>query len=148
MAEDGVRAVAVGAGGVAFASPTATDLVVRRPSSVSQQSRQSRSSTQFVKLNVGGSLFTTTMSTIEKQGSHMLSAMLSGRMESTADGDGFLQVDRDGRLFHYILNFLRDGTVPLPDSEADRRMLLTEVCWYRRARLGEAGHCVVCSIGA
>lgn len=45
----------------------------------------------------------------------MLSAMFSGRMEPALDQEGYIRIDRDGRLFSYVLNFLRDGHVALPE---------------------------------
>lgn len=44
-------------------------------------------SSQYVKLNVGGSLHYTTLATLMKQDS-MLRAMFSGRMEILTDPDG------------------------------------------------------------
>jgi len=40
----------------------------------------------------------------------MLSAMFSGRMAVDQDDSGYYMIDRDGRYFHFILNYLRDGS--------------------------------------
>lgn len=92
--------------------------------------RRRESSKRYVKLNIGGTLVSTTIDTLTKQGDHMLSAMFSGRMELTYDTDGWVTIDRDGRLFHYILNYLRDGTVPFPELLEDKRALLLEAKYY------------------
>jgi len=45
---------------------------------------------KYVKLNVGGALFNTTIGTLTKQDS-MLRAMFSGRMEVLTDSEGALK---------------------------------------------------------
>merc|ERR1719305_739320 len=40
--------------------------------------------------------------------------MFSGRMEVLTDADGWILIDRNGKHFGAILNYLRDGTIPLP----------------------------------
>merc|ERR1719376_2019810 len=42
--------------------------------------------------------------------------MFSGRMEVLTDADGWILIDRNGKHFGAILNYLRDGTIPLPDT--------------------------------
>jgi hypothetical protein len=75
-----------------------------------------------VRLDVGGHVFTTSLLTLTKDPSSMLSAMFSGRHSITREADGSFFIDRDGTYFRYILNFLRDGgfrpgTLP-PDAQA------------------------------
>ena len=84
---------------------------------------------QYVKLNVGGSLYYTTVSTLTKCDS-MLRAMFSGRMDTLADSEGWIMIDRSGKHFGTILNFLRDGVVVLPDSKREVAELLTEAKYY------------------
>lgn len=43
---------------------------------------------QYVKLNVGGILYYTTIGTLTKNNENMLSAMFSGRMEVLTDSEG------------------------------------------------------------
>ena len=53
-----------------------------------------------VKLNVGGKIYQTTLSTLLKDPNSMLSAMFSGRHELNQDEeDGAYFIDRDGELF-------------------------------------------------
>lgn len=61
----------------------------------------------IVKINVGGSKFTTTLTTLRRFPDSMIGAMYSGRHELVQDGEGYHFIDRDGTHFRYILNFLR-----------------------------------------
>lgn len=53
--------------------------------------KSSSPSSKYVKLNVGGALYYTTMQTLTKQDT-MLKAMFSGRMEVLTDSEGELLV--------------------------------------------------------
>ncbi|KAG1680280.1 BTB/POZ domain-containing adapter for CUL3-mediated RhoA degradation protein 2 [Nymphon striatum] len=72
---------------------------------------------------------TTTLGTLTKHDS-MLRAMFSGRMEVRTDSEGWILIDRCGRHFHVILNYLRDGAVTLPDKYSEIAELLTEAKYY------------------
>jgi hypothetical protein len=77
----------------------------------------------IVYLNVGGTVYTTTKETIstsvpsidsntglliENQSEHhMLSSMFSGNFDLTLDKNENVFIDRDGKYFRYILNYLR-----------------------------------------
>uniref|UniRef100_A0A914H0H8 BTB domain-containing protein n=1 Tax=Globodera rostochiensis TaxID=31243 RepID=A0A914H0H8_GLORO len=93
---------------------------------------------QYVKLNVGGSLFLTTIGTLTKYDS-MLKAMFSGRLEVRRDRDGYVLVDRCGKHFGLILNFLREGTLPLPECRQEVLEILIEAKYYLLQELVE--HC-------
>lgn len=84
---------------------------------------------QYVKLNVGGSLHYTTIGTLTKHDT-MLRAMFSGRMEILTDSEGWVLIDRCGKHFGIILNFLRDGQVSLPENPKDVAELLAEAKYY------------------
>ena len=60
-----------------------------------------------IKLDIGGQLFTTTLTTLTRFPETMLGAMFSGRHALTKNEAGAHFIDRDGRHFHEILNFLR-----------------------------------------
>jgi len=91
---------------------------------------------QYVKLNVGGSLHYTTIGTLTKH-DNMLRAMFSGRMEVLTDAEGWILIDRCGKHFGSILNFLRDGDVPLPDSRREILELQAEAKYYCIEELNE-----------
>lgn len=70
-----------------------------------------------VNLNVGGYLFTTSLSTLTKYEDSMLAVMFSGRHEIVRDENGRYFIDRDGKFFRYILNFIRSNDLP-PENVA------------------------------
>jgi len=92
---------------------------------------------QYVKLNVGGSLHYTTIGTLTKH-DNMLRAMFSGRMEVLTDADGWILIDRNGKHFGAILNFLRDGSIPLPEQKRDLAELLAESKYFCIEELSQA----------
>ena len=60
-----------------------------------------------INLNVGGTLFTTSLATLTRFPNTMFGAMFSSRHELQKNVAGVYFIDRDGRHFHEILNFLR-----------------------------------------
>jgi hypothetical protein len=83
----------------------------------------------IVKLNVGGQFFQTTRSTLVKYDS-MLSTMFSGRHVLMPTDDGCYFIDRSGRHFDTILNFMRDGRVSVPRDPVFLSELLQEAEYY------------------
>merc|ERR1719507_848574 len=63
--------------------------------------------------------------------------MFSGRMEVLTDAEGWILIDRCGKHFGSILNFLRDEDVPLPDSRRDVQELQAEAKYYCIEELSE-----------
>ncbi|XP_019854127.1 PREDICTED: BTB/POZ domain-containing adapter for CUL3-mediated RhoA degradation protein 3-like [Amphimedon queenslandica] len=98
---------------------------------------QTKEHSRYIKLNVGGALFTTTLGTLLKE-DNMLRAMFSGRMELQTDEDGWVLIDRSGKHFGLILNFLRDGSVALPESKKECTELLAEAKFYLIDDLSDA----------
>lgn len=90
---------------------------------------------RYVKLNIGGRLFSTSLDTLTKQ-DNMLRAMFSGRLDVSTDSDGYILIDRCGRHFEFLLNFLRDddpmyAQVALQDkSELELFEILKEAKFY------------------
>lgn len=85
-----------------------------------------------VRLSIGGKKFCTTVDTLtQREPDSMLAAMFSGRHTVSQDSNnGYVFVDRDGKHFRHILNWLRDGVVPtLKDSEYSE--LLREAEYYQ-----------------
>ncbi|XP_068339193.1 FH protein interacting protein FIP2-like [Pyrus communis] len=67
----------------------------------------------LVHLNVGGRKFSTTVGTLtQREPDSMLAAMFSGRHTLRQDKKGYVFIDRDGKLFRHVLNWLRDGDIP------------------------------------
>ncbi|XP_072973999.1 FH protein interacting protein FIP2 [Typha angustifolia] len=85
-----------------------------------------------VVLNIGGKKYTTTIDTLtQREPDSMLAAMFSGRHTISQDPDsGMIFVDRDGKHFRHILNWLRDGVVPIL-QESEYQELLREAEYYQ-----------------
>merc|ERR1712179_39208 len=98
---------------------------------------RSANPSQYVKLNVGGSLHYTTIGTLTKH-DNMLRAMFSGRMEVLTDAEGWILIDRCGKHFGTILNFLRDGNVPLPETRIELSELRAEAKYFCVDELADA----------
>lgn len=91
----------------------------------------SGSSSGTVRLNIGGRRFETTLQTLRRVPDSMLGRMFSDDWRPAGDVETF--IDRDGRHFHHILNYLRDGhTAALPEEFEQLRQLLreAEVCCF------------------
>ncbi len=95
-----------------------------------------RTSVNVVELDVGGARFKTSISTLTSTES-MLSAMFSGRFELHRQADGSVFIDRDGRLFVHVLNWLRDRSLPAASSLSrdERAALRTEANFYHLPEL-------------
>ncbi|KAM3315346.1 hypothetical protein ACQJBY_033834 [Aegilops geniculata] len=96
------------------------------------QSPESSSSAAPVLLNIGGTKYATTAETLtQREPDSMLAAMFSGRHTLPHHPTtGAVFVDRDGKHFRHILNWLRDGAIPaLSDSE--HYQLLREAEYYQ-----------------
>ncbi|KAK6296373.1 hypothetical protein J4Q44_G00325150 [Coregonus suidteri] len=65
---------------------------------------------KYVRLNVGGTLFYTTLQVLTRQDS-VLKAMFSGRKEVFIDREGWILIDRSGKHFGSILTYLREEAV-------------------------------------
>ena len=66
---------------------------------------------KVVTLDVGGTKYWATLSTLTKYPDSMLGVMFSGRHDLPQQEDGSYFIDRDGEVFKYILMYLRDPTV-------------------------------------
>ena len=98
--------------------------------SISKRMESMQLSTK-VKLNVGGILFTTTVQTLTKDPDSMLAAMFSGRFPMKPAKDGTFFIDRDGTYFRYILNYLRDGKLSLPEGATFFEEIEAEAEFYQ-----------------
>ena len=84
-----------------------------------------------VKLNVGGQHFVTSVQTLRKDPNSMLAAMFSGKFATKPSEDGSFFIDRDGTHFRFILNYLRDGELILPEGATFFRELRKEAEFYQ-----------------
>lgn len=85
---------------------------------------------QYVRLNVGGTLFQCPLRILTRHDS-LLKDMFSGKMEVFTDREGWVLIDRSGKHFGSILQFLLEGAVVLPKSTQALKELMTEAKYYR-----------------
>ncbi|XP_053114837.1 BTB/POZ domain-containing protein KCTD11 isoform X2 [Hemicordylus capensis] len=84
-----------------------------------------------VTLNVGGKFYSTTRETLTRFPDSMLGAMFRGPRPALTDSCGNYFIDRDGKAFRHILNFLRFGRLDLPEGYAELSLLRTEADFYQ-----------------
>ncbi|AWO99453.1 putative BTB/POZ domain-containing protein KCTD14 [Scophthalmus maximus] len=65
-----------------------------------------------VQLNVGGHLFSTSLSALRKHPDSRLAELFSGQPKLRADAEGRYFLDRDGSHFGAVLEFLRSESLP------------------------------------
>eukprot|EP00440_Ansanella_granifera_P071345 gb/GFBE01077431.1/.p1 GENE.gb/GFBE01077431.1/~~gb/GFBE01077431.1/.p1 ORF type:complete len:202 (+),score=24.43 gb/GFBE01077431.1/:1-606(+) len=92
----------------------------------------------IVQLNVGGTCYSSTLTTLTRYQDSMLSSMFSGQWKVARDDQGRCFIDRDGSLFSYVLNFLRDSTLELPSDFSQFGQLMKEAEFYQIQPLIEA----------
>ena len=91
-----------------------------------------------VNLNVGGQIYTTSLATLTKYSESMLGAMFSGRFAAQKDPNGNYFIDRDGALFRYILGFLRNDELHVPENSHEFGSLLKEAEFFQIPTLTDA----------
>lgn len=84
-----------------------------------------------VSLNVGGEIYTTTLDTLTHYRESMLGAMFTGQMPVRRDHRGHVFIDRDGKIFRYILNYLRSNSLDLPDGFSEVALLRREADFFQ-----------------
>jgi len=91
---------------------------------------------QKVVLDIGGTHYSTSCSTLTKYPDSLLGVMFSGNhdLDSMKSSDGSFFIDRDGARFKYILDYLRDGkevVESFPKSHEELLGLLREAKYYQ-----------------
>ena len=84
----------------------------------------------IVELNIGGELYTTSLTTLLRDPESLLANIFSGQQRITRDSRGRFFIDRDGRLFKFVLDFLRNNNLTLPDKFTEYERLLLEAEYY------------------
>ena len=86
-----------------------------------------------ITVNVGGVKYTTTVSTLTKHPDSMLGKMFDpdGSFQITKDETGAAFIDRDGDLFRHVLNFLRNGSLRLPEQFGETEALREEADFFQ-----------------
>ena len=91
-----------------------------------------------IRLDVGGTMFATTKSTLTRITDSFFAAMFGGRFALKPEEDGSFFIDRDPFVFRHVLNFLRGESVKLEQlSQAEREALVRDAVFYQIAELAE-----------
>ncbi|KAL9646001.1 hypothetical protein ABK040_000441 [Willaertia magna] len=93
-----------------------------------------------VYLNVGGRHFTTSITTLTTLSNSFFTTIFSGRFELSKTKDGYIFIDRDGDLFVYILEYLRDREIIFPNSDTSllqqlKKKIIREANYYQLEEL-------------
>ncbi|KAJ1402935.1 BTB/POZ protein [Ochromonadaceae sp. CCMP2298] len=83
-----------------------------------------------VNLNVGGMRYTTSLTTLRRFPDSMIGCMFSGRHALPLGKDEHFFIDRDGRHFYHILNFLRSPEGFKVGLEGRKKEELRRECEY------------------
>lgn len=88
-----------------------------------------------VELNVGGQVYYTRHSTLIGTPNSLLGKLFSAKKDATndlaRDPKGRYFIDRDGFLFRYVLDYLRDKQVVLPDHFPEKGRLRKEAEYFQ-----------------
>ncbi|XP_038063340.1 uncharacterized protein LOC119734032 [Patiria miniata] len=92
--------------------------------------------TQWVKLNLGGTMLETTRASLERLKSEFLSLLLDPDDEDVCTGshapsDGIYRIDRDADALRVLLNYGRYGQVVAVPEHITEAFLLSEIRFYR-----------------
>nr|XP_056717995.1 BTB/POZ domain-containing protein KCTD12 [Euleptes europaea] len=93
---------------------------------------------ELVELNVGGQVYVTRRGTVLSAPGSLLGRLFSRPDAAAAlprDAKGRFFVDRDGFLFRYVLDYLRDRQLVLPERFPERRRLQREAEYFQLPEL-------------
>ncbi|XP_063807372.1 BTB/POZ domain-containing protein KCTD14 isoform X1 [Pseudophryne corroboree] len=86
--------------------------VIEHKSAGKQVTSALQSLSPIVQLNIGGDVYTTTLATLKKYQGSKLFEMFNGQPKLRTDSAGRYFIDREGKHFAHILEYLRNGQVP------------------------------------
>lgn len=85
-----------------------------------------------VEINVGGTLYLSSKNTLTSYSDSLLAEWFGyfgfNQLPLTKNGHYF--IDRDGRMFGHVLNFLRNSKLLIPDNFTELDLLLEEARYY------------------
>ena len=87
-----------------------------------------------ITLNIGGLKYQTTLTTLSKYKHCLLYKMFEGNFSNKPCKDGSYFIDRNGKYFEYILDYLRNGQLHIPTDAANSYLvnhLLSEADYYQ-----------------
>jgi len=87
---------------------------------------------ETVELNVGGVFYTTSLSTLTCDSTSLLGQMFTGEssVKLIKDSKGKYFIDRDGVLFRYVLDYLRNQKIVLPENFHEKDRLRNEADYF------------------
>ncbi len=110
---------------------------VPAPRSLSVSSLTLKCPDDIVTFNIGGHIYSTTRSTINENVDcqSLLALIIRNQTKTPLDNHGYYFIDRDGTYFRYILNYLRDKKLFLPENFTELKQLCSEAKYYQIDRL-------------
>ena len=89
-----------------------------------------------VELNVGGVFYSTSLTTLTKEPDSLLGQIFSGKPSASSgqivkDNKGKYFIDRDGVLFRYVLDYVRNGKLVLPENFHEKERLKQEAEYFK-----------------
>uniref|UniRef100_A0A4W3I2J5 Potassium channel tetramerisation domain containing 12.1 n=1 Tax=Callorhinchus milii TaxID=7868 RepID=A0A4W3I2J5_CALMI len=98
-----------------------------------------RDGSSVMELNVGGQVYVTRYTTLIAAPDSLLGRMFTRKApkELPRDSKGRFFLDRDGFLFRYVLDYLRDGDLVLPDCFPERSRLQREAEYFQLQELSQ-----------
>jgi len=92
--------------------------------------------TETIMLNVGGTIFSTSLTTLTSQKGSLFDSMFSSAFESKKESDGSIFIDRNPKHFGYILDYLRGSFPPVENfSKREIDELKIEADFYQLTAL-------------
>jgi hypothetical protein len=91
-----------------------------------QEAQQGR-----VVLDIGGYRYTTSVQTLRRLQGTFFEAYFSGRYTMDRSEDGSIFIDRDGKHFGQVLEYLRDGVVSVAEKDVSE-LNVSELRWLKR----------------
>ncbi|XP_059165168.1 BTB/POZ domain-containing protein KCTD4-like isoform X2 [Physella acuta] len=92
-------------------------------------------SDKVMRLNVGGTFYTTTKPTLQAVPGTFLHQISTGAQYCPRDDRGYYVIDRDGHAFRYVLNFLRTSKLIVPMGYRELDILREEGEFYGLEKL-------------
>ncbi|OXA53115.1 BTB/POZ domain-containing protein KCTD16 [Folsomia candida] len=84
-----------------------------------------------VELNVGGIIYAARLSTVRKEPGKLADMFSNGVDSIPKDSKGKIFIDRDGVLFRYVLDYLRNQNIVLPENFHEKSRLKAEAEYFQ-----------------
>ncbi|CAF0761935.1 unnamed protein product [Didymodactylos carnosus] len=112
-----------------FITPSTSTMCIPRPATPSRY-------TAPVHIDVGGSIYTSSLKTLTRYPESRLSKLFNGHIPIVLDSlKQHYFIDRDGKLFRYILNYMRCGTLTIPEQFNELQALYEEAKYFELKEL-------------